>query len=177
MAKRGRPRSRPDKPVDTSILTDEEKEAIRANAKKRYDAEQHQRAMDAYAEQALAELRVERGDLEGDDDLLQFTIDLAPNAQDIRLDGMVYQHGRTYTITRPVYDTLREIIARTWAHEDQAGNPYKKWYKHTPNPFGAAQNAAVVYQPGGALSQGIRLSPHAPIPAGAPVHQPRPSPE
>ncbi len=61
------------------------------------------------------------GIVEEDVELESVTINVAPYADRITLDGVIYLQGTTRDV--PVYlaRTLRDIMARTWQHEHQTG--------------------------------------------------------
>lgn len=49
----------------------------------------------------------------------EVTIDLPPHAPDIRIDGRIYQPGMTYEVKSEQAATLRDIMYRAWAHEQE----------------------------------------------------------
>jgi len=67
----------------------------------------------------VARLRRAADPVGHNDDVVNITLDLAPHQPDIRLDGVVYYHGMTYKVKRRVADTMREIAARGWKHQDE----------------------------------------------------------
>lgn len=83
-------------------------------------------------------LRRDAGLTDYRDDLLDILIDVAPFAGDIKIDGTIYTHGNWYKVDRRKYDSLREIMARSWDSEDRAGNPNRRFYRTvagTMNPL------------------------------------------
>lgn len=51
-------------------------------------------------------------------EIVPHTIDLPEGGGvAIRIDGQMLYHGRTYDLTRAVYDSVREIEARAWQHQ------------------------------------------------------------
>lgn len=52
------------------------------------------------------------------------TIDVAPFADRVMLDGVIYLANRTYQVPKRLADTLRDTIAQTWRHEHQTGGAY-----------------------------------------------------
>lgn len=52
------------------------------------------------------------------------TINVAPHADRVILDGVNYLAGRTYDMPKAKADSVRDIIAQTWKHEAQTGGAY-----------------------------------------------------
>ncbi len=103
------------------ILSNADVLAARAKAKARLDKERHAAAMKAVEEAEAERLRVEEGLVTGDgakDELVEMTLDLAQHSQNITLNGRPYWHGFTYKVPRHVADTLRDIQAQGWKHQD-----------------------------------------------------------
>lgn len=66
-----------------------------------------------------------------DQDLWWYRIDLAPcGGLDIKINGMAYIHGETYKLTTDQLRSVKEIVSRTWGHENAINgtneNPYKQ---------------------------------------------------
>ncbi len=53
------------------------------------------------------------------EELVEFTVNLPVQAQNIRLDGREYYHGHTYKIRESQIDTFRDIQSMAWKHDDQ----------------------------------------------------------
>lgn len=71
------------------------------------------------------------GKTEDGEDMWWYRIDLAPcGGLDIKINGMAYVHGETYKLNTNQLRGIKEIVARTWGHENQINganeNPYKK---------------------------------------------------
>jgi hypothetical protein len=49
------------------------------------------------------------------------TVNLAPHASEIRIDGVIYFHGYTYEVKDAQLQTFYEIMHRTWQHERSTG--------------------------------------------------------
>lgn len=62
-----------------------------------------------------------RTGLETDEDVESVTINVAPHADRITLDGVIYFANRTYDFPKRIADTVRDIISQTWRHEQQTG--------------------------------------------------------
>lgn len=115
----------PNPNIDTSaaphpLLSAEEIEEIRAQARTTVLDEQKKAARDAMLAEALADARREAGMSTGDsakDEIVDCTLDLAEHSDRITLNGMAYWHGQTYPVPRHVADTLRDIQFRGWAHQ------------------------------------------------------------
>ena len=54
-----------------------------------------------------------------EEELVPITIDLAPHAQRILIDGVAYYHGHTYNFAPASVPTINEIMWRTWVHEEE----------------------------------------------------------
>jgi len=112
----------------------------------------------AFAAEELQRLRREAGLTDHLDDLIEHTINVAPFADGITIDGVKYHQGYTYTFTRRQYQDIAETEARGWDSEDRAGNPNKKQYRRdyaarggrTMNP-----NALVRQDASGAFLHGV----------------------
>lgn len=51
------------------------------------------------------------------EDLVSVTLNLAPHAPDVKLDGRLYRHGVTYQLTPSTAAVMNEIQYRTWLHD------------------------------------------------------------
>jgi len=123
----GNPRATPDffAPVE---LSDDEVVEIRAWALAEAKREQRERKIEAMRAAALAQAREEMGlveppkpkDLERArlDELVSVTIDIpeggARDGDFIWLDQKQYANGVTYTVTRAVFETIRDICNKQW---------------------------------------------------------------
>lgn len=104
------------------VLTNAEFLAAQESGRKKFEDERKKAALKAVSDQALADLRYESNLRTGDgvkDEMVDVTIDLAEHSDNIKLDGRQYWHGRTYPVPRHVADTLRDIMARGWNHQDE----------------------------------------------------------
>src|ERR1700674_5287970 len=84
-------------PVDTGILTEADRAALSAEAKKSVAAEMEQDARDAYF---ASEMEKARRANTPDDQILNVTIDVAPYVPFIMIDHFQYFHGYTYPVPR-----------------------------------------------------------------------------
>ena len=65
-----------------------------------------------------------------DEEMVTLTLDMYPGAGDLRLDGKIYRHGQTVTVGRRVADTMLEIVARGWKHQEEIdGKTSNAYYK------------------------------------------------
>ena len=97
------------------LLDEGTKELLRNRARAKVEAEERDRAEQAFLEQE--KLRLER-ELHPEiyEPLEDVTIDLAVYADRIRLDNDVFMHGRTYKVRQSVAAVLRDQMARTYRH-------------------------------------------------------------
>lgn len=56
-----------------------------------------------------------------EEDLESVLINVAPHADRITLDGVIYLANRSYDVPAAVATTIRDIVAQTWKHEAQTG--------------------------------------------------------
>ena len=122
-------RAPPREPVNFDLLTEDDKVRLLAEAEARVAKREKERAEDAYLE--LQELKIaKRTNPESFQEDRTITIDLALYADDVNIDGRRYEKGRTYTVTKSVYDTLVEVAQRTFRHEHEikSGDPYNSYY-------------------------------------------------
>lgn len=134
------------------LLSADDLERLRDQARKKAAAEKKLQAEEQYLAKALEE---ERRALEPDQELMTIVIDLAPFADKIMIDGKQYFHGHKYEVPRGLFAVLSEIIARTWAHDEEVGSPNRKFYQK-PNHIGTGNYGS---KP---ASQDTLVSPRAP---------------
>ena len=106
-----------EKRVDESDeLTAEDRATIKARARE----EVKKRRKDAATKRALDEaIREEEQVYDPLQRYEDVTIDLAQYAPYISLDGIMYFHGLTYTVSYNVARTIDDISARTWEHQNE----------------------------------------------------------
>lgn len=100
--------------IDPASLDDDLKASLRAKAKLAVAKEQEEKSADALYEQFLEE---ERRALDPQYETKYIVLDLAEHSDRITLDGTVFFHGDRYAVSLPVYQSLKEIVARGWDHE------------------------------------------------------------
>ena len=104
-----------EKRLDTDdLLTQEEKDLIRQKARDEVKRRRREKAEESLLQAAIRE---EERAFNPPDWWTDITIDLAPYAAFIALDGVQYFHGLTYTVTGAVSATMLDIMARTWEHQ------------------------------------------------------------
>lgn len=63
-------------------------------------------------------------------ELYWYRIDLAPcGGTEIRINGMPYYHGSTYELETDLLRSIKEIVARTWDHENNIMGANENVYK------------------------------------------------
>jgi hypothetical protein len=133
-----------DEPILSKEEMDQIRASVRAKVKEELAAREQEHKADAVKEttaRALQEARRQAGLTDYRDDLVSVTIDVAPYADKITVDGKMFFQGHTYQVVRRQADSLREMMARSWDHEDNTGYPNKKFYRRpadTMNPMAHA---------------------------------------
>lgn len=96
-------------------------------------AEEESARLSAQAQSSMFTTNVtERFSRRADDgqDIWWYRIDLAPcGGIDIRLNGQQFVHGTTYEFTTDVLRSVKEIVARTWDHENNINGTNENAYK------------------------------------------------
>lgn len=68
-------------------------------------------------------------------DVYHFHVDLPPSGgTDIRLCGVPYYHGQGYMMNVDQLRSMREIVARTWAHEKTIRGSNENFYRKEAAP-------------------------------------------
>lgn len=112
--------------IDEGVLSEDEKAQLRAEARAAVDAEQKALTREQLLRQYIAEERRKRDPQE---EMKYITLDLAGHSDRIMLDGIMYMHGIKYAVPKSKFDTLREIVARGWKHEDEVGGANRDQYQ------------------------------------------------
>lgn len=112
--------------IDTSILDPKKVEELRAKAKASVDKERVAAAEAQLLEQFKLEER-QAGGLE--EDMVDIYIDLAPYADRIMLDGVVYFQGHTKTVRRSVAEVMMEMMSATWIHQSIVDGKSENFYR------------------------------------------------
>lgn len=103
-------------PVNKNLLTADEREALKAEARKSVLEEMTQDARDAYFKEAMEAVRRENIPAE---QYLHVMIDVAPFVPFIMIDGTQYFHGYGYDVEQRQALVLYEQMQRSWQHQDQ----------------------------------------------------------
>lgn len=78
-----------------------------------------------------------------EEDVESVVINVAPHADRITLDGVIYLANRTYDMPKAKADTVRDICAQTWKHEQQTGGANSYNAGSVRNPAHLAGRAGV----------------------------------
>jgi hypothetical protein len=113
---------------------DYERQRIEAEAKKLVDEELEKLAKkdrekflkDELDKEVLRQRRL-AGLINHQDDVVEFLINVAPFSPGITIDGKHYPHGSWAKLSRREYDSIRDMMARSWESEDRAGNPNRRF--------------------------------------------------
>jgi len=116
MSRKETPIDRTKLPLNLQILTDEELQELRQEARKTVVAELSKQARDEYFAKALAEAR--QASI-AEEELIHVQIDVAPWCPGATIDGIQYFHGYTYPVKKSVACVLFEQMWRTWEHQDE----------------------------------------------------------
>jgi hypothetical protein len=137
-------------PEDAPLLSEEEIEGIRQQARKIVARDRKKAAMDALLEKELEAIRGKEGMRTGDpikDEIVNIMIDVGLSSDSITVNGKKYFHGEQATVPRHVAESLREIMWRTQMHEqDISGKPLATFYqraRHTEISRAGVKNAPV----------------------------------
>lgn len=114
--------------VDLSILSEEDIAGLRTLAAQNVDKEARNAAKAKLLRQFEAEARQKTGLSE---ESVEVYIDLAPYADRIALDNVVYLQGTTHTVRASVAATMYEIMARTWNHQAEIDGKSENFYRRT----------------------------------------------
>jgi len=119
-----------DKRLDTAILDDETRAAIKAKAREHVDKKRRDEAEAKLLAVEIRKAEIEDRPTEQDEDIL---IDIPPfvaaeklGGACITLDGKMFFHGVTYTVPYSVARTLDDVMARSWEHEREIHGQRRK---------------------------------------------------
>lgn len=131
-------------PEYEEVLTPEDMAEVRKEAADAWRAKQRKQARkDMLARfttdlEREARIAAQQGSAKGG--LIDVTIDIAPYAEDIRLDGISYRHGTTHRVPRNVACVLMEQMQRSWEHEASLHGASDRPYRRTLNQRGVTAN-------------------------------------
>lgn len=106
--------------VDAPLFSAKELEAIKAQAKAEVIADKKAAAKKDMLAAEKKRLQREEGLTTGNshmDEIVNVTIDLAPYADSIRVNGTPYWHGHSYPVPRHIAVSLQETMFQTWKHQ------------------------------------------------------------
>jgi len=106
---------------ESPLLSAKEIEEAKAKAAERVAAAMKKAAVDkiiADEENRLKRLAGAKTGIADMDEPVEVTVDLPEFCPDIRINGTIYNHGRTYTVPRHMANGLREIMQRARRHQD-----------------------------------------------------------
>lgn len=126
--------------VDTSILDEKTIGELRAKAKTKVEAERVSAAKAQLLEQFEKEER-QQGGL--DEPMVEIYIDLAPYADRIMLDGVVYFQGATKMVRASVGEVMREMMQASWRHQSIVDGKPEDFYRRSRGQ-GVAANGGVI---------------------------------
>lgn len=104
------------------LISPERMEVLRAEAKEKALVKLRKRAEEEFLarETELAERELNP---KPEHELRNIIIDVAEHTEYIRIDGKQFYYGHSYTVEKPVYDQLQDIMARGWRHNAEISNP------------------------------------------------------
>jgi len=77
-------------------------------------------------------------------EMMRVSINLPEFAPLVRLDGRQYRHGTSHEVTRAVYETLVDEMAKAWNHQAEVMGLRKNyfseqhgWMQHNGRPAGS----------------------------------------
>ncbi len=87
-------------------------------------------------------------DEDGETDLWWYRIDIAPCGGDhIKINGKPYLHGHTYKFDTDTLRSIKEMVARTWVHEnDINGHAFNAYRQHQNKVLGSGKAPAWALQ-------------------------------
>jgi hypothetical protein len=123
----------PETPEQLKIRIAELELALERSGAARLIAEDESARMSAQAQSSMLTTNVtERfaGTSDAGHDLWWYRIDLAPcGGTEIKINGMPYYHGSTYKFETDLLRTIKEIVSRTWDHENNIMGANENVYK------------------------------------------------
>jgi hypothetical protein len=119
-----------DKRLDTAILDEETRAAIKAKAREHVDKKRRDEAEARLLALEIRKAEIEDRPTEQDEDVL---IDIPPfvaaeklGGSCITIDGKMFFHGVTYTVPYSVARVLEDVMARSWEHEREINGKRRK---------------------------------------------------
>jgi len=100
--------------AQSELLSPEEKEAAREKARDQVAKSRKDKALEAYL---AAAIREEEREYEPQEQMEDFTVDLAEYAPYIAINNVMYFHGVTYEVPYSQARSMAELQQWTWRHE------------------------------------------------------------
>ncbi len=126
--------------IDTTILDPKRVEELRGKAKAKVEKERQLAAEAQLLEQFEKEERQAGG---VDEPMVEIYIDLAPYADRIMLDGVIYFQGHTKTVRESVGAVMQEMMQATWRHQSIVDGKPEDFYRRSRGQ-GVAANGGVI---------------------------------
>lgn len=131
-------------PVDLlGLITPERMAEIRAEARDKVKEKLRKKAEAELLAQEMKSFEQEL-DPKPEYELRDIIIDAADHTEYLRIDGQQFYYGQKYTVTRPVYDQLVDMLSRGWQHEREISVPSRR--VHSMNRGAVLHGAADVSQ-------------------------------
>jgi hypothetical protein len=112
--------------LDENLLTDQEVQDLSTEINEEIADERKDAARKALKEKLRREARQREGLLEAQE---RISIDLAPYADRITINGRSYLQGQTYTVPTSLAMVMREIMQRTWGHQSEIDGKSENFYR------------------------------------------------
>lgn len=64
-----------------------------------------------------------------DEEMVSMHLDMYPGALEIRIDDKVYRNGQNVTVTKREANSIAEMIARGWRHQEEIDGKAHNFYK------------------------------------------------
>lgn len=113
---------------DTSIVSAERREALRAQAREKISDEANKAAEAQVLKELEAEERVAAGLQE---EQVSVEIDLAPYCDKITIDNVIYFQGKAYMVPASRAAVMMEIMANTWKHQAEIDGKSENFYRRS----------------------------------------------
>lgn len=120
------------------LISPERLDELRAKARENVAKKLAKKAEDEFL--SVEEKRLERlADPRPEYEMRTILIDAAEHTNVIRIDNQYFYYGQQYTVVKPVYDQLMDILQRGHAHEREISIPTRRVFS---NNRGAVLNGA-----------------------------------
>jgi hypothetical protein len=126
--------------IDTSIIGEERIKQLRKTAAAKVEKERIKLAEAQLLEQFENEER-QTGGL--DEPMVEIFIDLAPYADRLMIDGVIYFQGATKMVRASVGEVIREMMQATWRHQSIVDGKSENFYRQSRSQ-GVAANGGVI---------------------------------